>query len=124
MASSTKKRAFAALLTNIARLLLSAVLMVSGFVKAVDPMGFTYKLQEYLAAFGLTGIDEGWILAGALSLSAAEFIMGVLLLMGIYKCCNVPDIPVLSVLYSFYACFGSVESRTRLRVFRRCVAIV
>lgn len=84
MASSTKKRAFAALLTNIARLLLSAVLMVSGFVKAVDPMGFTYKLQEYLAAFGLTGIDEGWILAGALSLSAAEFIMGVLLLMGVY----------------------------------------
>lgn len=84
MASWSKKRALTATVTNVARLLLAAVLIVSGFVKAVDPMGLSYKLQEYLAAFGVTSISDGWIEFGALILSAAEFVMGVLLLMGVY----------------------------------------
>ena len=60
-----KKRALTATLANVSRLLLSVVLIVSGFVKAVDPMGLFYKLQEYLTAFGMEQISDGWIMAAA-----------------------------------------------------------
>lgn len=72
------------LLVNLSRLLLSLVLLLSGFVKAVDPVGLSYKLQEYFAAFGIDNIGDGWLLLGASLLSAVEFITGVLLLMGVY----------------------------------------
>lgn len=80
-----KKRALTAILANVSRLLLSVVLIVSGFVKAVDPTGLFYKLQEYLTAFGMEQISDGWIMAAAQLLPAAEFIVGVLLLMGVYS---------------------------------------
>lgn len=83
--TTNKKRAITAILTNVSRLLLAAVLIVSGFVKAVDPLGLTYKLQEYLAAFGMDSLSEGWLLLASLLLSAAEFIVGVFLLMGVYN---------------------------------------
>ena len=85
MALSNKKRALTAILANISRLLLSAVLMVSGFVKAVDPMGLFYKVEEYLAAFGITELHDGWITAVSVTLPALEFIFGVMLLMGVYN---------------------------------------
>lgn len=84
MALSNKKRALTAILTNCARLLLSAVLIVSGFVKAADPAGLCYKLQEYLTVFDIVEISESWVQTGAILLSAVEFITGVMLLMGVY----------------------------------------
>lgn len=82
---NNKKKAITAILTNISRLLLAAVLITSGFVKAVDPQGLTYKLQEYLAAFGIDLLSEEWLLCTSLLLSAAEFVIGVFLLMGVYS---------------------------------------
>ncbi len=86
MALQTNKRnTTVAVLANISRLLLGVVLIVSGFVKAVDPMGLFYKLGDYAVAFGVTTIPDGWMQFFALLLCAAEFVLGVLLLMGIYK---------------------------------------
>lgn len=85
MGLSNKKKAFTATLVNVSRLLLAVVLIFSGFVKAVDPMGLAYKLQDYAAAFGLDTIGEDWMLFAALLLSASEFIMGVFLLTGVYR---------------------------------------
>ena len=57
MASATKIRNGASLLlANLCRLLLAAVFIVSGFVKAVDPKGLLYKLQEYAAVFSLPAV--------------------------------------------------------------------
>ena len=72
MVLSSKIRAVTALLVNISRLLLAAVLLVSGFVKAVDPMGLSYKLGDYAAAFGVVGIDDEWLLFAATMLSAGD----------------------------------------------------
>lgn len=85
MAQLINKRALTAWLVNVSRLLLALVLLLSGFVKAVDPMGFSYKLQEYFSAFGADAMSEGWSLLCALLLSAVEFITGVLLMMGVYN---------------------------------------
>lgn len=85
MALQNKKKAVTALAVNVSRLLLAAVLVISGFVKAVDPMGLSYKLAEYAGAFGIDSIGEGWLLFAAIMLSAAEFVLGLLLLMGVYN---------------------------------------
>ena len=39
--------------TNLCRLLLAVVFIFSGFVKANDPLGMQYKIQDYLQAFGM-----------------------------------------------------------------------
>ena len=38
---------------NIARFVLAMVLILSGFVKAVDPLGTQYKIADYLTAMQL-----------------------------------------------------------------------
>lgn len=74
------------MLANLCRLLLAAVFIVSGFVKAVDPKGLLYKLQEYAAVFSLDGtVLSDLLMPLAIVLSAVEFVLGVMLLMGTNK---------------------------------------
>lgn len=73
-------------LVNAARFLLAAVFIFSGFVKAVDPLGSTYKIQDYLEAFGiLSSLPSFFPLFGAIALSTLEFALGVMLFFGIRK---------------------------------------
>lgn len=73
--------------TNACRFLLAAVFLFSGFVKAVDPLGSTYKITDYLQAFGLLfdGMPHALPLLMAIVLAALEFVLGVMLLFGIRK---------------------------------------
>lgn len=67
----------------LARIVAGGAFTVSGWAKSVDPRGFVYKLQEYLAAWHLDGIFTTDILAiAAVGLSLFEFIVGVFLLTG------------------------------------------
>jgi uncharacterized membrane protein YphA (DoxX/SURF4 family) len=66
------------------RALLGVVFVFSGFVKAVDPMGFGIKIGEYLGAFGLHSFPL-LAIAGAFVLTAFEFSLGVCLLLGAYR---------------------------------------
>lgn len=70
---------------NVCRWLLALVLMLSGFLKAVDPVAGVYKLQEYVSAFSLSGISDGWLSAFSVAQAAVEFLMGLYLLVGIYR---------------------------------------
>ena len=85
MVSRSKKSIFYTVLTNICRILLALVLVLSGFVKAVDPKGTMYKLQEYANAFSIEVFSSDWLLFFAIILAAAEFLIGVFLLMGAYR---------------------------------------
>ena len=66
--------------TNVCRWLLGLVLMVSGFVKAIDPVGSMYTLQEYADAFSAGTFSDGFMTFAAMSQSALEFLFGVFLL--------------------------------------------
>ena len=84
MALLNKKQFAVSLLLNIARLVLALVLIASGFVKAVDPVGSMYKLQEYASAFSFT-VSDDWTLFFAIILAALEFLLGIFLVTGIYR---------------------------------------
>lgn len=69
---------------STARTLLALTFLFSGFVKAVDPLGTVYKIEDYLKAFG------GWFtdllpLAGiaAVCLILAEWLLGVCMLFNV-----------------------------------------
>ena len=51
---------------NIARLILAIVLILSGFVKAVDPLGTQYKIADYLTAMPIELSFRGLIFLGRL----------------------------------------------------------
>ena len=72
--------------TNISRFLLAAMFIFSGFVKAVDPLGFFYKLGDYTQAFGMADWMPSFLLMiFAIALSAVEFVVGAYLLFGIRR---------------------------------------
>ena len=63
---------------NTCRFLLVASFIFSGFVKAVDPLGFQYKIQDYLTAFGMASWFPSFFpLLGGIILSAVEFFIGI-----------------------------------------------
>lgn len=70
---------------NFARLIVGNLFIFSGVVKANDPLGFSYKLEEYFVEFGM---DWGWLhdllVPLAAGLCIVEIILGVAVLVG-YK---------------------------------------
>ena len=75
-------------LTHIARFLVGGLFIFSGFIKANDPLGFSYKLKEYFEVFQAdTGLSlfEAFAhiaLPLAIIVCASEIILGVMLLIG------------------------------------------
>ena len=71
---------------NVCRFLLGATFVFSGFVKAVDPIGTQYKIQDYLGAVGLEGVLPNWVtLTTSVLLSALEFSLGVFILLAMRR---------------------------------------
>lgn len=71
---------------NACRFLLAAAFIFSGFVKAVDPLGSQYKIQDYLEAFGmLNWFPSFFPLLAGIVLSAIEFIVGIFLFFGMRR---------------------------------------
>ena len=68
----------------LSRILVGATFVFSGLAKAVDPLGFTYKIQDYLIELGLTALFP-LALPAAVFMVTAEFALGVFLWAGIYR---------------------------------------
>ena len=74
------------IIVNLCRLLLAVTFILSGFVKAIDPLGTHYKLQDYLSALSMGSLLPDWMSIGAaVALSAVEFGLGILLLFAIHR---------------------------------------
>ena len=69
-------------LIQLCRLLVGVLFIFSGLIKANDPLGFSYKLNEYFEVFGTE-----WMIPFSLFISmfmcALEMLLGFMLLIGV-----------------------------------------
>jgi uncharacterized membrane protein YphA (DoxX/SURF4 family) len=105
-------------LTHIARFLVGGLFIFSGFIKANDPLGFSYKLEEYFEVFkadtGL-GLFE-WFAHIALPLAiiicVSEMILGFMLLVGFKRNLTLwllfAQIVFFTFLTFYSACYNKV----------------
>ena len=71
---------------NVCRLVLAVAFILSGFVKAVDPLGTQYKIHDYLGALGLASVVPDFLtLSASVIQSSAEFFLGICLLFAIRR---------------------------------------
>lgn len=72
--------------TTVCRFILAVVFIFSGFVKAIDPMGTQYKIQDYITAFGWTDVfPDYFAFCASMLLGMLEFCLGVYLFFGIRR---------------------------------------
>lgn len=70
---------------NVCRLLLAVTFIFSGFVKANDPLGTVYKLEDYVHAMAWFTLPDTFLLGCAVLLAFFEFTLGVYILFGIKR---------------------------------------
>jgi uncharacterized membrane protein YphA (DoxX/SURF4 family) len=84
------------MMANIARFILGGVLITSGLIKLNDPLGFSYKLEEYFEdgalayrikeLFGSPGFSLEFLIDSALGIGIfvciLEIVFGILLVLG------------------------------------------
>ena len=74
------------IIVNLCRILVGALFIFSGFVKADDPLGFSYKLSEYFDAFGIEKFfpDPSSVYISML-ICVFEMFVGICLLIGVFR---------------------------------------
>lgn len=66
---------------NITRIIVGVLFIFSGLVKAIDPLGLSYKMQEFFELWHLSGLNS-WTLLFSILMNAFEIIAGFALLLG------------------------------------------
>lgn len=69
------------LLINLARIIVGVLFIFSGLVKANDPLGLSYKMQEFFELWGLHALNA-YTLSFSVAMIAFEIIAGVAVLVG------------------------------------------
>jgi uncharacterized membrane protein YphA (DoxX/SURF4 family) len=108
------------IITHISRIAVGGLFIFSGFIKANDPLGFSYKLQEYFEVFkadsGL-GIFESFAhiaLPLAILLCVSEMALGFMLLVGYKRDLTLwllfTQIAFFTFLTFYSACYNKVTT--------------
>jgi uncharacterized membrane protein YphA (DoxX/SURF4 family) len=107
-------------LTHICRVLVGGLFIFSGFIKANDTVGFSYKLEEYFEVFkadtGLSFFE--WLAHGsqpfATIITASEIILGIFLLIGYKRNLTLgllfAQIALFTFLTFYSACYNKVTT--------------
>ena len=53
------------IIVNVSRLILALTFIFSGYIKAIDPLGTQYKIQDYLGALRMRDWVADWITLAA-----------------------------------------------------------
>ena len=79
-----QKEIIVKVVAELSRLMVGGVFAFSGFVKAIDPVGNAIKISDYLVAFGLDAFLPFKTFL-AFNQGALEFLLGVTMLLGVYR---------------------------------------
>lgn len=110
----------APIITHVSRFLVGGLFIFSGFIKANDPLGFSYKLQEYFEVFkadsGLSIFESFAHIALPLSilLCVSEMALGFMLLVGYKRNLTLgllfAQIAFFTFLTFYSACYNKVTT--------------
>ncbi|MBG0857962.1 MAG: DoxX family protein [Bacteroidales bacterium] len=124
------------ILRLVCRIITGLVFIFSGTVKAIDPLGSTYKFQDYFQAFNLDFL-KCLSLPLAIFLSTTEFIAGFSVLTGIRQKTGIRVIMILMIILtpltlvlaitnpvSDCGCFGDAIHLTNWQTFGKNVILL
>jgi uncharacterized membrane protein YphA (DoxX/SURF4 family) len=99
------------MLSRISRILVGSLFIVSGLIKANDPVGFSYKLNDYFAP----GVfNMGWLDPVALELSVlicvAEIVLGVAILFGARMKLASWSLLILMIFFTFLTGYTAIAN--------------
>jgi uncharacterized membrane protein YphA (DoxX/SURF4 family) len=95
-------------IVQICRFIVGIIFIISGFVKAIDPIGFGYKLEEYFApdVFNI-GFLHDLALPQATFFSIFEIVLGAFLLLGIFRKFTTWSLLILIVFFTFLTFYSA-----------------
>ncbi|TCJ18966.1 DoxX family protein [Flaviaesturariibacter flavus] len=115
--------------TNVIRVLVGVLFIVSGLVKANDPLGLAYKMEEFFevwnaslaagsffakgALIGLFNWLHGHALALSIFMIALEIIAGVALLLGIWRRWVLNGLLLLIIFFTFLTAYATLSGKFR-----------
>jgi len=95
-------------ITNISRILVGALFIISGLIKLNDPVGFSFKLKDYFAPDVLDiEIFTPFALVIALFVVIFEVMIGVMLLIGYAKKFTIWSSLLMIVFFTFLTFYSA-----------------
>ena len=96
------------LITQVSRILVGVLFIFSGLIKLNDPMGFSFKLGDYFAADVLNlPFLQDYTLALALFVVVLEVLLGVALLLGLWKNLTTWLLLLMIVFFTFLTFYSA-----------------
>ncbi|AWH86198.1 DoxX family protein [Flavobacterium album] len=126
------------IITNICRILVGVLFIISGLIKLNDPIGFSFKLEEYFSANVLNlEFLVPYALALAVVIVIFETVLGVMLLVGYKKKFTIWSLLLMIIFFTFLTfysayfnkvtdcgCFGDALKLTPWQSFSKDVVLL
>lgn len=101
-------------IVHISRILVGVLFIISGFIKLNDPLGFSYKLEEY---FGSDVLNLEFLIPYALGLSVLvvviEVVLGIFLLIGYQPKFTVWSLLAMIVFFTFLTFYSAYFDKVK-----------
>ena len=91
---------------NIKRAIVGLLFIFSGLIKANDPLGFGYKLQEYFEVFHISFLNDYAVLL-AILLCTLEIVLGALLLLGFWSSKVAWGLLIIIIFFTFLTFYSA-----------------
>ncbi|GIZ14130.1 BT_3928 family protein [Capnocytophaga catalasegens] len=99
-------------LVRVIRFFVGIIFIISGFVKLIDPMGFSFKLQDYFAPDVLNiPFFMPFSYAIALFMVTFEIVLGVMLLLGYQRKITIYLLLLLTVFFGFLTFYSAYYNK-------------
>ncbi len=108
---------------NTARLLVGILFIFSGLIKANDPLGLSYKMQEFFEAWNLSGFDT-WTLGFSIVMIVFEILAGVAVILGWKMRLFAWLLILLIIFFSFLTGYAVISGKIReCGCFGNCIPL-
>src|SRR5579862_833610 len=108
---------------NTTRLLVGLLFIFSGLIKANDPLGLSYKMQEFFEVWNLSALDA-WTLGFSIVMIVFEILAGVAVILGWKMRLFAWLLLLLIIFFSFLTGYAVISGKIReCGCFGNCIPL-